>query len=240
MSYSNSNQNAILFNNCKSLKNVIVTLVLNDDLITQGDTGFSLQLNCYPQTNPQAKHNGYSLLWFQYEINVSSINPTQVQPAIQYWSWLPGYPDTDKSHGYSPPDNWTPFASAPSNQVQRGSVMRIQLVTDSNHNVTGAWFGITPSDFNLGKRYFIELPTDWRFPIYGFQVNLVGPCDGPHKCTFTSAGGILTYQAEDALAVQTTNKCGGPQGVTLETSNIVYQDVLAEGNWNLSQRVSFQ
>ena len=49
MSYSNSNQNAILFNNCNSLKNVIVTLVLNDDLITQGDTGFSLQLNCYPQ-----------------------------------------------------------------------------------------------------------------------------------------------------------------------------------------------
>jgi hypothetical protein len=235
MSLGGSN-NAILLNNCKSLKNPIVTLVLNRDLITQGDNGFSLQLNCYPQTNPQAKHNGYNLLWFQYVITVWS---SQVQAAIQYWSWLPGYDPKLKGHGYSPSDNYKKFASAASNQVQRGSVMRIELETDSNDNVTGAQFGITPSKFKSGHGYHFSLPTDWRFPIYGFQVNLVGPGYGTHTCTFTSAGGILTYQALDALAVQTTNTCGGPQGPTAETSNSVYGNVVVASSDNLCQSVGF-
>jgi hypothetical protein len=118
--------------------------------------------------------------------------------------------------------------------------MRIELDTDSNDNVTGVYFGITPTDFNSGKRYYMGLPSDCLLPIYGFQVNLVGPGYDTHKCTFTSGDGILTYQTLDALAVQTTNKCGGPQDPTGETSNSVYGDVFAEGNWNLSQRVSFQ
>jgi hypothetical protein len=233
MSLGSSN-NAILFNNCQSLKNLIVTLQANWDLITQGDIGFSLQLNCYPQTNPQATHNGYPLAWFQYVINVYN---AQVQAGIQYWS---KQDPKDKGHGYSPSPNYNQFASAPSNRVQRGSVMRIELETDSNDNVTGAYFGITPTDFKLGSRWFYELPTDWRFAIYGFQVNLVGPGDGPHTCTFTSGGGILTYQALDALAVQTTNNCGGPQFTTGETSNSVYNDVLAASTWDLCQRFSFQ
>jgi hypothetical protein len=228
-----SNNNAILFNNCQSLKNLIVTLVLNRPLITQGDTGFSLQLNCYPQTNPQAKYKGYPLAWFQYVINVYN---SQVQAGIQYWSLQD---PKDKGHGYSPSPNYVQFASAPSNQVQRGSVMRIQLETDSNDNVTGATFGITPSDFKLGSRYQFEFPADCRCAIYGFQVNLVGPGDGTHTCTFTSAGGILTYQALDALAVQNTNNCGGPQFTTAETSNSVYSDVFAASSDNLSQRVWF-
>jgi len=78
-----SNKNAILFNNCHSLKDLIVTLVLNRSLITKGNTGFSLQLNCYPQTNPQAKYKGYPLAWFQYVIDVYN---SQVLAGIQYWS----------------------------------------------------------------------------------------------------------------------------------------------------------
>jgi hypothetical protein len=85
-----SNNNAILFNDCKNLKNLIVTLLSNHDwIISPGDTGFSLQLNCYPQTTPQAKYKGYKLLWFQYELTVHN---EQVLAAIQYWSWAPGLP----------------------------------------------------------------------------------------------------------------------------------------------------
>ena len=123
--------------------------------------------------------------------------------------------------------------------------MRIELDTDSKDKVTGVYFGITPTDFNSAKRYFMGLPSDCRLPIYGFQVNLVGPGYDTHKCTFTSLDGILTYQTLDSLAVQTKNKCGGPpkasggaQFISLETSNSVYGDVFAEGSWNLSQRVS--
>jgi hypothetical protein len=230
MSLGSSN-NAILFNNCKSLKNLIVTLDVSRDLITKGDTGFSLQLNCYPQTKPQAKYKGYPLAWFQYVIN---LNNGGVQAGIQYWS---KQDPKDKGHGYSPSPNYVQFASAPSNRVQRGSVMRIELETDSNDNVTAARFGITPSDFKLGSRYQFAFPSDCRCAIYGFQVNLVGPGDKTHTCTFTSGGGILTYQALHALAVQTTNKCGGPQWTTGETSNSVYGEVFAASTWDLSQRV---
>ena len=228
MSLGSSN-NAILFNNCHSLKDLIVTLVLNRPLITQGNNGFSLQLNCYPQTNPQAKYKGYPLGWFQYVIDVYN---SQVLAGIQYWS-------VQKGHGYSPSPNYVKFASAPSNQVQRGSVMRIQLETDSKDHVTGATFGIAPGDFNNGKKYHFKLPANCRCAIYGFQVNLVGPASGTHKCKFTSAGGIITYQALDALAVQKTNKCGGSQPITGETSNSKYSNVFAASSDNLSQRFWF-
>jgi hypothetical protein len=55
MGLSSSN-NAIVFNNCQSLQNLIVTLQVNWNLVTDGNNGFSLQLNCYPQTNPQSTY----------------------------------------------------------------------------------------------------------------------------------------------------------------------------------------
>ena len=102
-----SNNNAILFNNCQSLKNPIVTLVVSRDLIVSPeDTGFSLQLNCYPQTKPQPKIEGYPQAWFQYVITVHA---AQVEASLQYWS----YQDpVNKGHGYSAPDNGTSFATA--------------------------------------------------------------------------------------------------------------------------------
>jgi hypothetical protein len=227
-----SNSNAILFNNCQSLKNLIVTLQANRHLITQGDNGFSLQLNCYPQTNPQATYNGYPLAWFQYVINVYN---AQVQAGIQYWS---KQDPKDKGHGYSPSPNYVQFASAPSNQVQRGSAMRIALETDPNVNVTSATFSITDAEFSKVSSYRFVFPSDCLCAIYGFQVNLVGPGDGSHTCTFTSAGGILTYQTLDSLAVQTTNNCGGPQFTTGETSNALYGDVTSSDP-NVSQNFGF-
>jgi hypothetical protein len=123
--------------------------------------------------------------------------------------------------------------------------MRIELETDSSDNVTFARFGITPSDFSQGSNYRFRFPSDWYFPIYGFQVNLVGPPSS--ACTFTSGGGILTYSALESLAVQTTNTCGGPppasggaQFITSETSNSLYGDVFAANSWDLSQRVWLQ
>ena len=41
--------NAVLINNCQNLSNLTVQLQVTEDLITLEDTGFSVQLNCYPQ-----------------------------------------------------------------------------------------------------------------------------------------------------------------------------------------------
>jgi hypothetical protein len=208
-----SSNNTILVDKCHSLQNLTVTVQVTEDLITQGNNGFSLQLNCYPQTNPQSTHSGKPLNWAQYVIAVVN---NSVEWGIQYWS-------TPKGFGFSPSGNYSAFASAPSNQVPKGSVMKIALTTDHNGNVTKAAFSIT----NPAGNYTFDFPSSALIAIYGFQVDLVGPPSGTHSCKFTSASGFLTYSVSSGtLAIQSTNTCGGSQPGTAETSNVVYYPVL--------------
>jgi len=209
-----SSNNAVLVDNCSSLHNLIVTLHVTLDLVTAGNNGFSLQLNCYPQTKPQATYNGKPLNWFQYVIAVEN---NSVQWGIQYWSEVKGF-------GFSPANNYSSFASASSNQVPAGSVMRIALQTNAAGNVTAATFSITPPGGSVSS-YTFTFPSDCLCAIYGFQVDLVGPPSGTHTCTFTSGLGVLTYWVSSGtLAQQNTNTCGGSQPGTGETSNILYGD----------------
>ena len=211
-----SSNNAILVDNCKSLQNLIVTLHVTLDLVTAGNNGFSLQLNCYPQTNPQATYNGKPLNWFQYVIAVEN---NSVQWGIQYWSEVKGF-------GFSPANNYSSFASASSNQVPAGSVMRIALQTDGDGNVTSTTFSITdPSGVVSSHTY--TFPSDCLCALYGFQADLVGPPSGTHTCTFTSGLGVLTYWVKSGtLAQQVANTCGGSQPGTGETSNVLYGDLV--------------
>src|SRR5580658_7334060 len=112
---ASSSNNIVLIDNCKSLQNLTVTLQVTHDLITLGNNGFTLQLNCYPQTNPQASYGGVPLKWFQYVIAVDN---NSLGWGIQYWSEV-------KGKGYNPANSYSSFGSASSNQIPRGSVMRI-------------------------------------------------------------------------------------------------------------------
>jgi len=170
-----SGKNAVLFNNCESLQNLTVTLYAAQDFVTLGNNGFSLQLNCYPQTKPQATYQDKPLIWFQYVIAVES---NSVQWGVQYWSQPKGF-------GFSPPKNYSSFGAAPSNQVPAGSVMKIALHTDANGNVTSATFSVTDPTGKLLSDTF-TFPSDCLCAIYGAEVDLVGPPSGTHTCTFTS------------------------------------------------------
>jgi hypothetical protein len=215
VSLSSSN-NAILVDNCKSLQNLTVTLHVTLDLVTAGNNGFSWQLNCYPQTNPQATYNGKPLNWFQFVIAVEN---NSVQWGIQYWSEVKGF-------GFSPANNYSSFASVSSNQVPADSVMRIALHSDAHGNVTGATFSITDPAGEISS-YAFTFPSDCLCAIYGFQVDLVGPPSGTHTCTFTSGLGVLTYWVSTGtLTQQNANTCGGSQPGTGETSNVLYGDLV--------------
>jgi hypothetical protein len=211
-----SSKNVVLVDNCKSLQNLTVILHATVDLVTVGNNGFSLQLNCYPQTKPQATYRDKPLKWFQYVI---AVEDNSVQWGVQYWSETKGF-------GFSPANNYSSFGSAPSNQVPAGSVMKIALVTDANGNVTSAAFSMTDPKGTVSSHTF-PFPSNALCAIYGFQVDLVGPPSGTHTCTFTSGVGVLTYGVSaGTLAVQDKNTCGGSQLGTAETSNIVYGDVV--------------
>ncbi len=184
------NKNANLFDRCKNLQNLTVTLQVTQDLITRGNNGFSLQLNCYPQTKPTV--NGQPLKWIQYVIAVEN---KSVQWGIQYWSLVKGL-------GFSPAKNYSSFASASSNQVPAGSEMKIALHTGSSGKVTKATFSITYPGQSPATHTFTFPPTA-LCRINGFQVDLVGPPSGTHTCKFTSGAGILTYGIDPGkLAVQ--------------------------------------
>jgi hypothetical protein len=211
-----SGKNAVLFDNCQSLQNLTVAFHVTQDLVTSGNNGFSLQLNCYPQTKPQATYQDKPLIWFQYVIAVDS---DSVQWGVQYWSETKGF-------GFSPAKNYVAFGSAPSNKVPAGSVMKIALKTNADGKVTSASFSVTDPAGKLSSDKF-TFPSDCLCAIYGAEVNLVGPPSGTHACTFTSAVGVLAYSVSSGtLAVQTTNTCGGHQIGTGEKSNVTYGDVL--------------
>jgi hypothetical protein len=242
--YLPSSQNVIFVNGCRSLQNLTLSLQATRDLITLGNNGFSLQLNCFPQTHPQSTHRDKPLNWMQYVIQVDN---NSVQWGIQYFSAV-RVPVGTPGFGFSPSPNYVSFASAPSNRVPAGSVMKIALDTKANGNVTKAKFSIqrVPSVARLtgpkGKVYShtFTFPSNALSAIYGFQVNLVGPGTGTHTCKFTSAGGFLNYSVSSGtLAVQggripytgATSTCGGSQPVTAETSNIFYgQPLTISGN----------
>jgi hypothetical protein len=214
--------------------------------------------NSTPATTFPGKVVGL-LDWFQYLIIVSG---NRISFEIQYWAnaqsfrtagpngdppeirWPPGYTP-------NPPDTspWLPVfphgaisgdvvSSTSSNKVSAGSVITIQLETDSNANVTGATFSITDPGGKVRsastqpwQHYAGQFePSNYAlFPIYGFQADLVS---APGRdCTFTSGAGTLTCSVSPgALSVQTGNPCGGRQPGTAEESNIVYQ----EGVWPAS------
>ena len=108
--------------------------------------------------------------------------------------------------------------------------MSINLITDPVGNVTNAVFsvgypagGVSPES-NSGEFTF---PAGTTYPIYGFQVDVVGPGNFS-SCTFTSGRGGLSYSvASGALAVQdSTTACGGLQPGTGESSNAAYGAVI--------------
>jgi hypothetical protein len=246
-----SSNNSILVDACANLQNLSVSLTVTQDLVTVGDTGFSLQLNAYPQTTSSIQ--GQTLNWLQYIIYVGGPINNNLGWEIQYWSVgaQPYGPNQPWPPGYTPnPPNSTPwlpalpndfqvqsFGDANANRIPAGSVMTIQLATNSAGAVTGATFSVTDPQGKVSTAPF-TFPTNAVFPIYGFQVDLVGPGGGA-SCNLISGAGTLQYSVSSGtLTVQTTNTCGGPQPGTAETSNAAYGAVAPPSGSSVSQGLS--
>jgi hypothetical protein len=239
MGFLSSNNNANLVDNCQNLQNLTVTLDVTEDLVTLGNTGFSLQVNSYPQ--PASQSQGQTLNWFQYIIYVLQ---NSLWYEIQYWavgssSWPPGYTPNPNTTPWLPalPSDYflTQFGSVSNNQIPAGSVMQIQLANDSSGNVTSATFSVTDPGGNVSSNTF-NFPAGAVYPIYGFQVDIVGPGSGA-PCSFTSGAGTLTYSVSPGtLSVQdASSRCGGSQPGTAESSNVVYGDVIPASGVTVSQ-----
>jgi hypothetical protein len=247
MGFLSGNNNVVLVSQCNNLQGLTVTFQVTEDLVTLGNKGFGLQLNCFPQAGQVFQNQ--TLNWFQYAMIIGNPNDQKVSWAVEYWNtigpktWPSGYtpnpPNTVPQRPVIPNDSGaSPFASAPSNQILAGSILQIQLITDANGNVTQAIFNYTPPGGDLATANY-TFQNNAIFPIYGAQAVLVGPINGA-PTSFTSGAGTLSYLVSSGSLGVETNSCGGyPEPGTAEDSNAIYGDVTpATGSALTQQTVS--
>jgi hypothetical protein len=247
-----SGTNAVLTDQCQALDDVSVLLSVTEDLVTNDNGGFSLQLNAYPM--PGVTCVGLTLNWIQFVLYVSNVYGPNTA-AFQWQAWAIGAPagvwPKGQPKGPTNPNQPVPaftqppavITNVPSNRLPKGSSLSIALTTDPSHRVTKARFAVdlpgaaeksvildfpasVPFNFTTGNTGSV----DAQFPIGGFQVNLVGP-GNDSNATFTSGAGALGYSfpAGRSLSVQNGGvgaACGQYPGArTGETSNILYGPV---------------
>jgi hypothetical protein len=245
MGFLSGNNNVILVSQCKNLNGLTVTFNVTEDLVTVGNTGFGLQLNCFPQAGQTFQSQ--LLNWFQFFMPVGNPNDQKLSWAVEYWNtngptaWPPGHTpnpaNTVPQRPVIPNDEGAAaFASAPSNQILAGSILQIQLSTDTNGNITQVNFNYTDPGGNLSTANY-TFKSNAIFPIYGCQLVLVGPIGGA-PTSFSSGAGTFTYSlTSGSLGVETT-VCGGynePQ--TAENSNSIYGDVTPATGSTVTQTV---
>jgi hypothetical protein len=231
MGFLSGRTNVVLVSQCNNLQGLTMTLEVTEDMVTVGNTGFGIQLNCFPQ--PGQVVQGQTLNWFQYVIAIGYPNSGNVSWAVEYWNtngpknWPSGYtpnpPNTSPQRPVIPNDSGAiSFGTASNNQILAGSVLEIQLVTDpTSGNVSQANFTYTdPSGKPWPANY--TLPSNALFPIYGFKPVVVGPFNGA-PTSFSSGAGTLTYSVSSGSLGIETKSCGGyGEPNTAEDSNAVY------------------
>jgi len=148
MGFLSGNNNVVLVSQCNNLQGLTVTFQVTEDLVTLGNKGFGLQLNCFPQAGQVFQNQ--TLNWFQYAMIIGNPNDQKVSWAVEYWNtigpktWPSGYtpnpPNTVPQRPVIPNDSGaSPFASAPSNQILAGSIVSDPLSTSTQqHSERGA------------------------------------------------------------------------------------------------------
>ena len=249
MSVWSSQSNAVLTGQSQALGDVTVSLAVTEDLVTDGDGGFTLQLNTYPVPGPGITILGKTLNWIQFVLDVDNMISGPNVAAFHWQAfalgatgWPQGQPvgTSDPAQPIPPFNQGNPkITDVPKNRLPKGSNLTIALITDkTTHVVTQAKFTVQlPGAEPLSKTLsfpasvpfnFITTgtpgkPIDAQFPISGFQVNLVGP-DNLSNANFTSGAGVLSYSVPEGSSLSVQN--GGQNPLTGETSNILYGPVV--------------
>ncbi len=254
MAFLSGNNNVTLISQCNNLDGLTVTLQVTEDLVTVGDVGFGMQLNCFPQAGQVFQNQ--TLNWFQYGMVIGSAagyEPSSDQKIgwfVEYWDtntigspWPPGYtpnpPGTNPGRPVIPNDTtFATFGNAPSNRILAGSILQIQLLTNAT-GVTEAVFNYTDPNGVLSSANF-PFQSNAVFPIYGAQLVLVGPFNGM-PISFSSGAGSFTYAVSSgSLGVEAAGStCSGAfEPGTAEDSNAVYGAITPATGASVTQAVS--
>ena len=208
-----SNSNYILYNNCKPLINVSVTIDVTQDIVCQsasGSTvGFSFQLNAYSLKGKLCALQQYVIaLW-----------GNQVTGAVDNW------PVT----GPNIINDFFNIVSLSSAKIPAGYKLKISLANDSSGNVSAATYividntGATLANVTQTLLLISGVTAAELAPIVAFELDIVGPVNS-ESAVLSSGAGTIKYTASSALTVLSTEPitCTETTNITAETANTVY------------------
>jgi hypothetical protein len=205
-----SNVNQILADNCGVLKNVSVTINVNDDMVVDAKSGphggFSFQLNAYSQA-------GHRVVYQQY---VFEFNDGTIGGAMENWKNLKDDVINTKFH----------ICNISQKNLPSGFQLKVTLLNDDAGNVTGATFAVRDNAGNdiANVAKHLGLASKDLAPIIAFEINLVGPVNG-QQVLFSSGSGTFTYDALGPLIPGgrlPPVKCTNVAQITAERSNVLY------------------
>jgi Ricin-type beta-trefoil lectin domain-like len=212
-----NNSNYLLYEDCQSIKNLTVTINVEQSIVVKSSTGvlgFSIQLNAYSP-------NGFGTAWQQF---VFALLGGELVCAIQGW------PAT-----VNPIDDLPIFSAqftlGALSQISNGSKIVISLQNDDKGNITGATFSLSvdgkmvvpPLSVNILENAPGATAANLA-PIVAFELDIVGPDDGASAVLSSGSGTIVYTVSSGELCAQTSlPPCAAAQDiVTAESANTVY------------------
>jgi hypothetical protein len=208
-----SNSNYILFNGCKPITGLTVTINVTQDIVAKSSSGstkgFGFQLNAYSPKNELSA-------WQQY---VMALFGTEVLGAVDNW------PVT----GNNIINSFFNLQSMPGAKIPAGYQLKITLQNDAKGNITGAIYSIVDNNghslANVTKTLtsLSGVTAADLAPIVAFELNLVGPVNSESSVLSSGAGSII-YEALEPLTVLNAepDQCTESGYITAETANSIY------------------
>ncbi len=208
-----SNSNYILYNNCKVLTNVSVTIDVTQDMVcasASGPTvGFSFQLNAYSLKGKLCALQQYVVALFG----------SQVIGGVDNWP----------VSGPNIINDFFNLVSLSGAAIPAGYKLKISLENDTSGNVTGATYIVidnTGATLATSTQTLLSLSgvtaADLA-PIVAFELDIVGPINS-ESAVLSSGAGTISYTASAALTVLKAEPttCTETTDITAETANTVY------------------
>jgi hypothetical protein len=216
-----SNSNYILYNDCKPLIGLAVTIHVTQDIVCQSASGpivgCSFQLNGYSPKNHRCALQQYLIELYNNKL-YGAVNNWPVS-AVNNW--------TVSDHYII--DDIFPLTVMPDAKLRAGYQLNISLQNDDSGNVIGATYVVIDGQGHIWEmpRPLSEVAPADLAPIIAFELNLVGPSKG-EWVLFASGGGTIVYTSASPLTVLNCEpECVETGAVTNETSNASYGRLFA-------------
>lgn len=219
-----SNSNYVLYSNCDPLRDLSVTILVEQDVICDSTSGkakgFSFQLNAYSPREAKTVFQQY----------VIALIGSSLIGAVDNWP----------VSGPNVINKGINLTSMLGSNIPAGYTLKMSLQNDTNGNISGVTYVVTDTQGNLKANETQTLQSITGVtsadlaPIIAFELNLVGPIGGQSAVLSSGAGRIVYTTSNVLTGLSEEPPCAEP-GRTAETANSLYGALPANPSSTLTQ-----